>query len=221
MRYTIQRLGLLLIFGCILFGAAGTLHWPRAWAYLLAVLVMEGCTLVLLAVKAPDLLKQRSNPSRDMKGYDKVFFPLWLLLSFTTPLIAGLDAVRCQWSYLGWPWFFVGLALLFGAMTFAAWAMLENQYFEQFVRIQTERGHRVVSSGPYAIVRHPGYTGVIAGTLASPLLLGSMWTFVPAGLIAALFTWRTYQEDRTLRNELEGYAAYTETTCYRLVPGVW
>ncbi len=221
MRYAIQRLGLLIIFGGIFFGSAGTIHWTRAWAYLLAVLVMEGCTMVLLAVKAPDLLRQRSHPRRDMKDFDKVFFPPWLALPFLTPLIAGFDAVGYRWSSPTWGWFWPGLAIMALSMALAAWAMLENRYFEQFVRIQTERGHSVVSSGPYAVVRHPGYTGVIFGTLATPLMLGSLWTFVPAGLIAALFIWRTFREDRTLMGELAGYAAYTHKTRYRLVPWLW
>jgi len=98
---------------------------------------------------------------------------------------------------------------------------VENGYFEQFVRIQEERGHRVVSTGPYRFARHPGYLGAILGALATPLMLGSAWSFIPAGLICLLFVVRTGLEDRTLRRELPGYEEYTRHTRFRLVPLVW
>jgi protein-S-isoprenylcysteine O-methyltransferase Ste14 len=115
----------------------------------------------------------------------------------------------------------VGLAVLLPASALGAWAMLENEHFEQFVRIQRERGHRVVSSGPYRYVRHPGYLAAILGALVTPLMLGSVWTFVPAGLVAVLFAVRTQLEDATLQRELRGYAKYAERTRFRLVPCLW
>jgi len=99
--------------------------------------------------------------------------------------------------------------------------MLENEYFEQFVRIQEERGHRVVTTGPYRFVRHPGYLAAILGALATPLMLGSAWTFVPAGLLGLLFVVRTYLEDETLQRELDGYKEYSEGTQFRLLPFLW
>ena len=145
---------------------------------------------------------------------------LWLLLALVTPIVAGLD-LRFRGSALPGFWFPVGCAALVPAALFADWAMLENEHFEQFVRIQTDRGHRVVTTGPYRFVRHPGYLGAIIGALVTPLLLGSAWTFVPAGLVALLFVIRTQLEDRTLRRELRGYAEYAARTRFRLVPGVW
>lgn len=111
--------------------------------------------------------------------------------------------------------------MLLLASLFASWAMVENEHFEQFVRIQEERGHRAVTTGPYRFVRHPGYLGAILGALATPLMLGSAWTFVPAGLVALLFVVRTYLEDQALRRELQGYEEYTKQTRFRLVPWVW
>ena len=146
---------------------------------------------------------------------------LWLLLSVAAPVVAGLDAGRVGRPSLSWAWFALGLAVLVPATVFATWAMLENEHFEQLVRIQTDRGHRVVSTGPYRFVRHPGYLGAIVGAFVTPLMLGSVWTFVPAGLIAALFVVRTQLEDRTLRRELAGYAEYAQRTRFRLVPGIW
>jgi protein-S-isoprenylcysteine O-methyltransferase Ste14 len=99
--------------------------------------------------------------------------------------------------------------------------MAANRYLETTVRIQEERGHQVVNSGPYRFVRHPMYVGVILQFMALPMVLGSKWAFVPAGVVVLLFVIRTGLEDRTLRNELAGYAQYAESTRYRLLPGVW
>lgn len=220
-RYVVQRLGLLVVFGAILFGAAGHWDWGRGWAYVLAVLVLEIITLGLLASRAPETLNQRGAFHRGVPAFDRVFLVLWLVLALLTPAVAGLDARRFGWSHLSLAWLAVGLAVLVLASALAAWAMLENPHFEQLVRIQEERRHRVVTTGPYRFVRHPGYLGAILGALASPLVLGSAWTFVPAGLVAALFVARTYLEDRTLRRELNGYEAYAERTRFRLLPPLW
>lgn len=220
-RYAIQRLGLLALFGVILFAAAGRWDWARGWVYLLAVLLLECGTLALLAARVPEMLRQRGTLHADVKRFDRVFAVLWLVLALVTPAVAGLDAVRFRWSHLSGVWGVVGLALLLPASALAAWAMLENPHFEQLVRIQQDREHRVVTTGPYRLVRHPGYLAAMVGALASPLVLGSAWTFAPAGLVAALFAWRTRLEDRTLLRELPGYEAYAARTRFRLVPGLW
>jgi protein-S-isoprenylcysteine O-methyltransferase Ste14 len=156
-----------------------------------------------------------------VKPFDRAFALLWLVLALCAPVVAGLDAVRFRWSTLPSSLFHVGLLVLLLASLFAIWAMVENEHFEQFVRIQEERGHRVVATGPYRFVRHPGYLGAILGALATPLMLGSAWTFVPAGLLALLFVVRTHLEDQTLRRELQGYEEYAKGTRFRLVPLVW
>ena len=107
------------------------------------------------------------------------------------------------------------------ATALGTWAMVENEHFEKFVRIQTDRNHRVVTTGPYRAVRHPGYLAGILGALASPLMLGSVWSTIPALLIAALFVWRTSAEDTTLQRELDGYAEYAAQTPHRLIPFLW
>ena len=96
-----------------------------------------------------------------------------------------------------------------------------NPFFEKTVRIQTERGHRVIDTGPYAFVRHPGYLGFFGWCLSAPLLLGSWWAFVPAVLSVVDLVVRTALEDRTLREELEGYEAYSNRVPHRLLPGIW
>jgi protein-S-isoprenylcysteine O-methyltransferase Ste14 len=221
MRYVIQRLGLVLIFACILFLSAGRVDWPRGWEYLLVVLLFEGGSLAVLAVVAPETLNQRGTFHPGVKAFDKGIAVLWLFLSLVTPVVAGLDAVRFQWSALPPSLFYVGLAVLVLVWPLGTWAMIENKHFEQLVRIQEERKHHVVTTGPYFFVRHPGYLASILGALVTPLMLGSCWTFVPAGLVCLLLVVRTHLEDRTLRRELEGYEEYAKRTRFRLVPLIW
>jgi len=221
MRYVAQRLALLLLFACMLLGSAGELYWRRGWAYLLVVFVLEFITLTSLAALAPETLNQRGTFGSGVKPFDRVFAGLWLILAVCTPAVAGLDAVRFRWSALPSALFALGLVVLLLASSFGTWAMVENRHFEQFVRLQDDRGHRVVTTGPYRFVRHPGYFGAILGALATPLMLGSVWTFVPAALLVLLFVVRTHLEDQTLRRELQGYEDYSKRTRFRLVPFVW
>ena len=136
-------------------------------------------------------------------------------------IVAGLDAVRFEWSTMSalfWP---VGLIVFLAGTALFSWSMGVNPFFEKTVRIQTERGHRVIDTGPYAFVRHPGYLGFFGWCLSAPLLLGSWWAFVPAVLSVVGLVVRTALEDRTLREELEGYEAYSNRVPHRLLPGIW
>jgi protein-S-isoprenylcysteine O-methyltransferase Ste14 len=220
LRYVVQRMTLVLVFAAILFVAAGKLAWLRGWVYVLYGLLLEAATLLVLARKAPKTLNQRGVWQDGVKPYDKIFALAWVILVFVTPAVAGLDE-RARLSPAPMTTLFAGVLLLTLSSAFGAWAMVENEHFEQFVRIQAERAHRVVTSGPYRIVRHPGYLGAIVGGLSVPLILGSWWTYAPVGGNALLFIIRTALEDRTLRKELEGYEAYTRETRYRLFPGIW
>jgi protein-S-isoprenylcysteine O-methyltransferase Ste14 len=101
------------------------------------------------------------------------------------------------------------------------WSMVVNPFFEKTVRIQTDRGHRVIDTGPYAYVRHPGYLGFVGWILSAPLLLASTWAVAPAVLAVAGLVIRTALEDRTLQNELTGYPEYAARVRYRLVRGIW
>ena len=136
-------------------------------------------------------------------------------------ITAGLDA-RFGWSApIGSGLWGLALTLAFGSQMFVLWAMATNPFFATTVRIQGERGHHVVSSGPYQLVRHPGYLGSLIYNLAIPLVLGSLWTFLPALLTIALLVLRTRLEDRTLQAELPGYPEYAAIVRHRLIPGLW
>lgn len=221
LRYIVQRNVLLALFGVCLFAAAGSWSWPRGWAVLAACFVCESVSLAFLALRAPETLNQRGARHTGVKPFDTVFAALWLVFSFGMGLVAGLDCVRYAWSSLPWSAFGLGLGLVGAATALGTWAMVENEHFEQLVRIQTDRNHRVVTTGPYRAVRHPGYVAGIFGALASPLMLGSVWSSIPALLLVALFVWRTSAEDTTLQRELEGYTEYTAQTPHRLIPFVW
>jgi protein-S-isoprenylcysteine O-methyltransferase Ste14 len=219
-RYVIQRMTLFFVFAVILFVSAGTYHWLRGWLYLVFTLFLESISLIILAKRAPETLNQRGTWHVGVKAFDRVFIVCWLALALITPVVAGLDK-RFGWSHLPLATLYGGLVLMALVWPLATWAMVENEYFEQFVRIQTDRAHHVVTSGPYRIVRHPGYSGSILGILSTPLILGTWYTFIPAGAVILLFIIRTALEDRTLRQELEGYESYAQKTRYRLFPGLW
>jgi protein-S-isoprenylcysteine O-methyltransferase Ste14 len=135
--------------------------------------------------------------------------------------VAALDDGRFHCFPL--PLWVVGLGyiLFLVGMGIVTWAEAVNKFFEVTVRIQTDRGHKVIGTGPYAIVRHPGYVGAIFFFMWTALCLGSVWALVPAGLASAVIILRTKWEDQTLQAELPGYKEYTQRVRYKLIPGLW
>lgn len=213
-----------LFIGLTLFIPAGRLDWLAAWVYI----IVQTLTLVISRIVVwrvhPDLLAERSRAfdRRNEKQWDR---PLVMLVALVGPLamavVAGLD-MRFGWSR-GFSLLAQAIALLVMVAGYAlgSWAMAVNRFYSATVRIQTDRGHRVVSSGPYAVVRHPSYIGGAIAYLALPAFLGSWWALIPAALTTAVLILRTALEDRTLLAELHGYAEYAKQVRYRLVPGVW
>jgi protein-S-isoprenylcysteine O-methyltransferase Ste14 len=171
--------------------------------------------------RSPELLAERSNVKAG-KSWDKVIVGFTVLLGpVATWITAGLD-MRFHWSD-GMPplAFIAGVVVAVLSAALIAWAMRSNKFFSSVVRIQNDRGHVVVASGPYRFVRHPGYTGMSAFTLVTPLILNSRWAFAPALATAAVTMLRTALEDRTLHNELRGYPDYARRVKYKLVPAIW
>lgn len=205
-----------------LFLPAGTLDWLGGWLQIIAYVIVVAANILILVPRAPELIAERARLQAGTKAWD-----VWLaslaaiILPIFTWVIAGLD-YRNGWSAplpVGWM-LFAALMFVVG-YTITIWAMLSNNFFSATVRIQTERGHQVATGGPYAYVRHPGYVGAILFQIVTPLMLGSLWAFVPSLLAVVIFVVRTALEDRTLQAELPGYAEYTQRTRYRLLPGVW
>ena len=169
----------------------------------------------------PELYKERSTRRKDVKKWDKIIMYNYTLLLMAQVVISGLDAVRFGWSSVPLLIKIFAFALFIPAISFAFRAMIHNSYLSPYVRIQEERGHEVCTTGPYRIVRHPMYTGVILVFLCTPLALGSLWSYIPASLIIILFFVRTAFEDKTLQQELPGYQEYSQQVRYRLIPGIW
>jgi protein-S-isoprenylcysteine O-methyltransferase Ste14 len=144
-----------------------------------------------------------------------------LVVLIAMPVVAGLDIGRFQWSNLDFAFVFPGFVLLVFSTFLLNWAMAVNPFFEPTVRIQKDRDHRVIASGPYSYVRHPGYLSGLLYTFSFPLIVGSAFAFVAAGVYMVLVMVRTSLEDRTLCRELAGYAEYSEKVRYRLFPWVW
>lgn len=207
----------------LLFAAAGTVLWPAAWIYMALTGVLGVASGLIIARHDPALLEERmkSPIQRDQKPWDKillsVFFVLWLLQY----VVAGLDAVRFRFSEMPLWLEGVGAAgVVLGLYVFHI-VMRANTFAAPVVKIQTERQHRVVSTGPYAYVRHPMYAGAIALILGTGLLLGS-WLAVGLGVVLiASLAYRAVLEEETLKRELPGYDAYAARVRYRLIPRVW
>jgi protein-S-isoprenylcysteine O-methyltransferase Ste14 len=204
-----------------LFGSAGRLDWPNAWV-LLALSFASGVVSTAVLWNNPDLMAERTTNAKAGKSWDKVIVAFCVLFGpMATWITAGLDA-RFHWSKPMSPWtFYTSVLVAVLAISMIAWSMKTNTFFSSVVRIQRERGHSVIMAGPYRVVRHPGYVGMAAFTLVTPLILNSRWAFVPALATVSLMVLRTALEDRTLHSELEGYAAYAHRVRYKLVPGIW
>jgi protein-S-isoprenylcysteine O-methyltransferase Ste14 len=208
----------LAITAACLFGAAGRLDWWNAWV-LLGLSFITG--LAFTAGRDPGLDAERRNVGAG-KGWDKALAGVTVLLGpMAVWITAGLDC-RLHWSKNFSALAFaaaVAAAGLSAALT--SWAIRSNRFFSAVMRIQKDRGHTVVDSGPYRFVRHPGYAGMAVFTLATPLILGSWRALAPAAISAVFIVLRTIMEDATLHNELEGYASYAHRVRYRLLPGIW
>jgi protein-S-isoprenylcysteine O-methyltransferase Ste14 len=212
-----------LAFAVLLLGAAGTLQWPAAWAFM--ALLFGGSLVItrMLARHDPALLRERMKPpiQKDQPPWDRVLMLLLIPLWLAWLVLMGLDAVRFGWSavpvWLQWIGAAgVALALWIWHRTFQV-----NTFASAAVRIQTEREHKVVSTGPYAIVRHPMYAGALIFFPSTALLLGSWWGLAAAFVLAGILAVRTVMEDRELHHRLDGYRPYAARVRYRLIPLIW
>jgi len=214
---------LLILHLMIFFVSAGRLDLYRAWFYFGVIFMYSILNLVALAKFSPELLKQRLLRKREgSKLWDEVLMRTCnIMLMFVLPFIAGLDVGRFYWSSLSIYYVPLGFVLFIVGGFLTTWAMIENPYFETTVRIQEERSHRVITTGPYRVVRHPGYLGGLLFGVSIPCIIGSVFAFIPAGVYVILMIIRTWLEDRTLQKELNGYLEYTKRTRHRLFPGIW
>ncbi|MHC4831687.1 MAG: methyltransferase family protein, partial [Planctomycetota bacterium] len=209
-----------LMFPLLLFLPAGRLNWTLGWIYVGLMLISMGVNSACLLRWNPELIQRRMHIGQGTKTWDKVWLGLWAPLVIAVPIVAGFE-VRYGLAGLpgaAWP---LGLAIFTPGTAMLTWSMVANPFFEKTVRIQTDHGHHVIDTGPYALVRHPGYVGFSAMMLSTPLLLASAWAFLPAVLSVLGMTLRTALEDRALHAELPGYPEYAARVRFRLFPGIW
>jgi len=205
----------------LLFGSAGTFDWERGWIFTLLFFVCVCANLVVLLMVNPEVIEERSKFDRNAKKWDVTLMSAGSLFILGTLVIAGLDERYVRSEMMGEPSLYAGMVLFTVGDTIILWAMAVNRWFSKLVKIQSERGHRVVTSGPYQYVRHPGYVGWALMWISIPLILGSSWSFVPALISIIIIVIRTHLEDSTLKKELAGYDEYSMKVKYRLIPGIW
>jgi protein-S-isoprenylcysteine O-methyltransferase Ste14 len=204
-----------------IFVLAGRLNYWQGWLAITTYLVLIIVFSFAFSGKK-DLIQERVKPGPGVKWWDKIFFALYVPFSFSISFVAALDAGRFHWSpELPIFLYFLMFVLVILSYCLIYWAMWTNQFFSSRVRIQTDRGHYVITEGPYRFLRHPGYAGAIVLLPATGFLLGSLYSLIPAAVNIVLLIIRTYLEDRTLQKELPGYADYAQKTRFRLVPGIW
>jgi protein-S-isoprenylcysteine O-methyltransferase Ste14 len=224
----INRRHLVLILVCLplyialcLFLPAGSWTWVRGWLFTLVFVVASVFIFVFLWRVNPEVVFARSHSHEGTKRWDKIL--LWFLFPAMLVIVpvSALDAGRFHWFPVPWWVCAVGYAFLLIGMGITTWAEAVNKFFEVTVRIQEDRGQSVIDTGPYAIVRHPGYFGGFFTAIGTALSLGSLWALIPVGFMFLLLIVRTQWEDQTLQNELAGYREYTQRVRFRLIPGVW
>jgi protein-S-isoprenylcysteine O-methyltransferase Ste14 len=192
------------------------------WLYLRLFAICMAVHIVFVLFFNPIVLVRRMVFHPGTKPWDFVFF-VWFIAALLAIIFVAqhdLDTRTEIYGPSGSTWLIGAFVLLFG-WAMVTWSMIVNPFFEKTVRIQTDNEHRVIDTGPYALVRHPGYVGFSAMILATPLLLASSWTWLPVLLAVLCLAIRTIPEDHMLRTELPGYAEYASRVRFRWVPGIW
>ncbi|QBD78876.1 isoprenylcysteine carboxylmethyltransferase family protein [Ktedonosporobacter rubrisoli] len=211
-----------LLLALALFLPAGTLLWPAGWIFLILLFGFTLLNIGMLFTSSPGLLQERLSLSQpNQKTWDRVFTPLFYLLCLAWTILMPLDAVRFHWSYVPLFLQIIGAIALIGSFPLMLLTFRENTFLSPAVRIQEERGHTVISTGPYHYVRHPLYAGALLLFLGTPLLLGSWYGELFALILIAGMAARAILEERVLCEELPGYKAYMAQVKYRFIPYIW
>jgi len=206
---------IMLVLGAALFLPSGSLRFWEAWIYWSGFSVLTLFIAVYFSKKSPELLARR------MKSGEKVTKrkpPAFLNLFFLCYLVPGLD-FRFHWSSV--PFWLIAAAnvIVFSGYIFIIMVFKENSFASTTIQVEDEQ--QVISSGPYAVVRHPMYLGLILMILFTPLALGSYWAIIPALLCIPMNVIRISGEEEVLLRDLKGYEEYCSKTRYRLIPFVW
>jgi protein-S-isoprenylcysteine O-methyltransferase Ste14 len=202
---------------------SGDWAWWEAWVYTLISSIGFVVSRALAVQRHPDILEERARSMdlQDAKAWDKILAPSLAFGSIIILVVAGLDRLFHWSSPFSLNTTIIAILVILLGFLFGSWALVENRFFSGVVRIQKDRGHHVISSGPYRFVRHPGYAGALWTYVFLPLLLDSIWALIPAFLVIGILVLRTALEDKTLQEELPGYKEFARKTRYRLIPGIW
>ncbi|KRR14141.1 isoprenylcysteine carboxyl methyltransferase [Bradyrhizobium jicamae] len=221
-KLLLQNTITVVVLGALLFASAGSLHWPAAWVFLVVSATIGPACGLWLAKTDPALLAERMRPTfqADQPAADKKFMLVFVQATLIWLVAIGLDR-RVHASDVPLVLQGLGLAMYLLSTAFIMWVFRANSFAAPVVKVQAARQHHVVSSGPYAFVRHPMYSGIMLFFVGVPLLLGSWWGVAIAPVFAVLFAIRARIEERALVEGLPGYADYAARVRYRLVPGLW
>ncbi len=214
-------IGLPLALLALVFLPVGRLDWRPGWVFIVFLLVIYGIAILVMRRVNPMIFRARSRFQAGTKRWDLILVSLICLGMIAEIPLGTLDAGRMKWSVMPTSVVILGYILLAVGITLGTWAQAVNRFFEPGVRLQRERGQHVISNGPYAYVRHPGYVSAILVFAGLALALGSWWALIPAAWASGVLILRTSWEDALLKAELEGYADYAGRVRFRLLPGVW
>ncbi|HYR87348.1 MAG TPA: isoprenylcysteine carboxylmethyltransferase family protein [Terriglobia bacterium] len=221
MRLIVISIVSVVLLGALIFIPAGRLDYTPGWICLIVLVIGFSAIAAHVAKHTPSLIQRRMKVGAGTPAWDRVFVYILEFLFVSILVVGGLDAGRYHWTSLPLWLQAAGLILMIAGMLVLGWAMGQNPHFESTVRIQADQKHRVIKSGPYRIVRHPGYVAAILLMIGMALVLDSAWALLPAFLAVVDLVARTGAEDRFLQNNLEGYRDFAKRTRYRLVPGIW
>ena len=210
------------IIGIIMyFIAAGTLSDYRGITNILLYFILTIVASIIMFRNNKETLNERGKKQENTKKWDKIILPFFVVIScYVIYIVAGLGS-RFNWEKLPLFCFYIGILFYIVSCVFMLLPILENKHFESTSRIQDNRKHSVVNTGPYKIIRHPGYLGIIMWSISCVLIFGTLYVSIICFIIILLIWVRTYLEDKMLKNELEGYMEYTKEVKYRLIPYIW
>jgi protein-S-isoprenylcysteine O-methyltransferase Ste14 len=212
----------LLLMGAALFFSAGTLEWPHGLLYMAVFLLLTLIAMAWLWRVNPEIfIARRRLSGRGTKGWDLVLVSILFAAFLATLIVAALDDGRFHWAPAPLWAVLIGYVLLLAGYLGTTWAQAVNRHFEPSVRIQSDRDHHVITTGPYAYVRHPGYIFGVILSFGGALALGSLWALLPAALFAVVLVIRTNLEDATLQRELPGYAEFAARVRFKWIPRIW
>lgn len=205
----------------VFFLSSGQFNNLRVWIYFGIYFCGSLIISFVLFKRSPELLNSRGKIQEGTKSLDKYLLSVYFLLAIIiTPLTAGLD-VRYNLFTISFQYLYLAIILFIVSAAFSLWSMLHNPFMEGTVRIQNDRMQKVVKSGPYKFVRHPGYVGMLIGSFPLPFAFGSALSLIPVCIMVVIIFVRTSFEDKVLQEELPGYSDYCKEVRYRLIPFVW